>query len=89
MLSQKRRARREARARLAEAEGELLDLRRSIAAAHDVFDHAADEALVEASILELGALEAKFSRALRRVKALYAETETAAAPPSRARRARA
>ncbi len=75
MLFQKRREERAARARLAEAEAELLDLRRSIAAARDVFDHAADGTLVEASILELGALEAKFSRALRRVKLLYAELE--------------
>ena len=80
MLFQKRRAAREVRERLAEAEAELLDLRRSIAAAYDVFDHAAEDSLVEASILELAALEAKYSRALRRVKALYAAPETAGAP---------
>ena len=49
MLFQKRRAAREMRERLAEAEAELLDLRRSIAAAYDVFDHAAEDSLVEAS----------------------------------------
>ncbi len=84
MLFQKRRAAREMRERLAEAEAELLDLRRSIAAAYDVFDHAAEDSLVEASILELAALEAKYSRALRRAKALYAAAETPQRRPAAA-----
>lgn len=74
-ILKKRRERAEQRARLAEAEAELGELRRRLADAKDLFNRSADEALIEASILELGALEARFRSALRRVRALSAAAE--------------
>jgi hypothetical protein len=75
MKLSKRKARLLARARRAEAEGELSALRDALRDAYRSFQRSTEPALVEASILELSALEARYGRALRNLKALIGEKD--------------
>ena len=52
---------------------ELRELRASLAGAFSAFNHTADPALLEASILEIGALQSRYCSALRSFKALCRE----------------
>ena len=62
--------RKEERERRSSAMRELLDLQDSLAGAYSAFNHTADPALLEASILEIGALQSRYNSALRRLKVL-------------------
>lgn len=66
-----RKTRRQERERFQTAERELSELRSGLAGAYSAFNHTADPELVEASILEIGALQSRYSSALRAIKALY------------------
>ena len=57
------------------AQTELTALRDALRQAYDVFNRTADPALLEASILEIGALQSKYDCALRNIKALNEEMQ--------------
>ena len=59
---------REKKAHAAAAQRELDELRSSLCAAYQSFNMSADQAIVEASILEIGALQARYGRLLRDFK---------------------
>ena len=69
----KRALRRERRARRAAAVEELIALRAGMDAAYSVFNHTADPELLEASILEIRALQSRYGHALRNLKDLFTE----------------
>ena len=81
----KRRARRQLRERAAMAAAELGELESSIQAAYSVFNHTADMELVVASILELSALQSRYTMVLRELKTL---SERGEEETQRARRKR-
>lgn len=60
--------RRERRDRQAAMVRELSELRAGLDGAYSVFNHTADQEMVEASILEIGALQSKYSCLLRSLK---------------------
>ena len=62
--------RREQRERREATERELSGLRAGLDAAYSVFNHTADPELLEASILEISALQSKYSCMLRSLKAI-------------------
>ena len=59
--------------RMASAEAELCAVSEALQRAYTVFNRTDDPALLEASILEIGALRAKYGSALRNIKALNGE----------------
>lgn len=59
---------REKKVLTAAAQRELDELRSSLCAAYQTFNMSADQAIVEASILEIGALQARYGRLLRDFK---------------------
>ena len=65
--------RREQRERLSAAERELSGLRDSLESAYSVFNNTADPELLEASILEIRALQSRYGCALRSLKAMCRE----------------
>lgn len=67
----KRRERKAQRERQEQARQELEALGRELRSAYAAFDDASDAALTEAVILEIGALQARYGRSLRALKALY------------------
>ena len=69
MLSQ-RKQRHAAREQLLSAQQELAGLHDALCGAYVSFNRAGDPELLEASILEISALQSKYSCALRRIKAL-------------------
>ena len=72
MISESRR-RKEAQARTDAARQELMLLRSSLTEAYRVFNSTADPALLEASILEIGALQMRCDRLLRSIKEMNGE----------------
>lgn len=60
-------------AALSEAESELNRLRDGLAAAYSVFNNTADPELLEASILEISALQSRYSVMLRNIKTISGE----------------
>lgn len=54
-----------------QAREELYGVRNAMDAAYSLFNSTADPELVEASILELSALQAKYSRLIRELKKNY------------------
>ncbi|MBE6914784.1 MAG: hypothetical protein E7472_07645 [Ruminococcaceae bacterium] len=69
---QKKRAQRE---RFLQATQELFLLRDDLTEAYRVFNSTSDPALLEASILEIGALQSKYSCMLRNIKAMNGELQ--------------
>ena len=67
----KREQLREHRERLAAAEREVFDLQIGIECAYSVFNNTADPELLEASILEIRALQSRYGCALRNLKLLH------------------
>ena len=65
--------RRAQRERIAAAEQELSDLRDALERAYGVFNHTDDPELLEASILEISALQSKYGCRLRDIKTLNGE----------------
>ena len=61
-------------AALSEAESELDRVRDGLAAAYSVFNNTADPELLEASILEISALQSRYSVMLRAIKHLCGES---------------
>lgn len=53
---------------LSQSRQELLELRSQLEQAYTVFNSMADPEVVESSILEISALQAKYSRMLRNLK---------------------
>ncbi len=51
-----------------EARSELLGIRDAMESAYSIFNSTADPELLEASILEIGALQTRYSRMLRDLK---------------------
>ena len=68
----KRALRRERRERRAAAERELTELRDGLDAAYSVFNDTVEPELLEASILEIRALQSRYGCALRNLKIIYA-----------------
>ena len=66
---------RQRRAALAAAEQEVRALHERMESAYSVFNNPADPELLEASILEIRALQSRYGCALRALKALYAGSE--------------
>ena len=62
--------RRERRERQAAMVQELTELRAGLDGAYSVFNHTADQEMVEASILEIGALQSKYGCLLRSLKSI-------------------
>ena len=65
--------RRELRQRKKDAEQEVLGLRDSLDSAFSVFNHTTDPEMLEASILEIRALQSRYGCALRSLKQQFAE----------------
>ncbi len=65
--------RRERREQQTAAEREILQLQNSLSCAYSTFNHTLDPELLEASILEIQALQSRYSSALRGLKLLYRE----------------
>ena len=65
--------RRALRERLQAAQTELGELHDALSRAYEVFDRTDDPELLEASILEISALQSKYSRRLRDIKLLNGE----------------
>lgn len=61
---------RELMERLAAAQGELERLKLNLGAAYDLFNSTSDPELLEACILEISALHARYSAALRNIKSM-------------------
>ena len=72
------RSRKEQQAYSAAAQQELQELRSALAEAYRVFNRTADPALLEASILEISALQVRFDRLLRSIKDMNGESQNAA-----------
>ena len=66
-------ARRERKARQEAAGQELRELLDGLSSAYSTFNHTLDPELLEASILEIRALQSRYSSALRNIKLLYQE----------------
>lgn len=64
----KARKRREQEQLLSSARQELADVRNSLERAYSVFNNTSDPELIEASILEIRALQSKYSHTLRNLK---------------------
>ena len=73
----KRKLKREQQKYLSEAASQLVDVRNGIERAYNVFNNTADPDLLEASILEMHALESKYSCLLRNLKTINGETRHA------------
>ena len=65
--------RRERRERREAARRELEELLDGLSSAYSTFNHTLDPELLEASILEIRALQSRYSSALRSLKLLYQE----------------
>ena len=70
MILSQRKQRRAAREQFLAAQQELLELHDELRRAYNRFNCAGDPGLVEASILEIGALQSKYGCALRTIKAM-------------------
>ena len=68
----KRERKKERKEHIAAAEREVQDLQIGIECAYSVFNNTADPELLEASILELRALQSRYGCALRNLKLLHA-----------------
>ncbi len=66
----KARKRREADLMLSSARQQLVDVRSSLEQAYCVFNSTADPELLETSILEIQALQSKYSHTLRNLKSI-------------------
>ncbi len=66
----KARKRRETELMLSSARQELVDVRSSLEQAYCVFNSTADPELLETSILEIQALQSKYSHTLRNLKSI-------------------
>ena len=66
----RRKLRREAQRRYSEARCELFELRDSLDKAYCVFNSSSDPELIEASILEISALQSRYGCMLRDIKKL-------------------
>ena len=64
----KARKRAEERAMISSSRQELMELRSQLEQAYAVFNASADPEIVESSILEISALQSKYSRMLRNFK---------------------
>ncbi|MBR1658851.1 MAG: hypothetical protein IJ705_00855 [Oscillospiraceae bacterium] len=67
----KRALKRERRERIAAAEQEVLALQTGLECAYSVFNNTADPEILEASILEIRALQSRYGCALRNLKSLH------------------
>ena len=72
-LSRKELARQQAQ--LADARAELAVLQSALEHAYDIFNSTADPALLEASILEIGALQSRYGGLLRSIKAFNGDLQ--------------